>query len=124
GVVLITTKRGEKNQPVRISYTNNLSFSVPIYVPDMENSLVYATAFNQARANAGLSPHFPDEQVERIKGYLAGTYPTEYDPNNPPYSQWRGRWDGNANYNWTKEYYKDYVFQQKHNINVSGGDDK
>lgn len=124
GVVLITTKRGEKNQPVRIEYSNNLSFAVPIYVPDMESSLVYATAFNQARANAGLSPIFPDEQVERIKGYINGTYLTEYNPDSPPNSQWRGRWDGNANYNWTREYYKKYAFQQKHNINISGGDNK
>lgn len=124
GVVLITTKKGTKNQPVRITYSNNLSNAMPIYVPDMESSLVYATAFNQARANAGLTPTFPDEQVERIKGYIDGTYTTEYDPNKPPASQWRGRWDGNANYNWTREYYKKSVLHQKHNLNLSGGDEK
>jgi TonB-linked SusC/RagA family outer membrane protein len=124
GVVLITTKKGSANQPVRITYSNNLSFAVPIYVPDMESSLVYATACNQAKANAGLTPAFPDEQVERIRGYLDGTYPYEYNPDRPPYSQWRGRWDGNANYNWTREYYKESVFQQKHNINISGGSEK
>ena len=122
GVVLITTKKGSKDQPARISYNNNISFSVPIYVPDMENSLIYATAFNQAQANAGLTPTFPDEQIERIKGYMDGTYPYEYNPDKPPYSQWRGRWDGNANYNWTREYYKRYVLQQKHNVSLNGGD--
>lgn len=124
GVVLITTKMGGKNQPVRIGYSNNMSFSVPIYVPDMESSLIYATAFNQARTNAGLTPIFSDEQVERIKGYINGTYKSEYNPDKPPYSQWRGRWDGNANYNWTREYYKQYALHQKHNINISGGDNK
>lgn len=124
GVVLITTKKGGKDQPTRIGYSNNTSFSVPIYVPDMESSLVYATAFNQAQANAGLTPTFSSGQIERIKGYLDGTYPYEYDPDNPPYSQWRGRWDGNANYNWTREYYKKYTLQQKHNVSLNGGDRK
>lgn len=124
GVILITTKKGAKNQPVRIEYSNNLSFAIPIYVPDMESSLTYATAFNQASANAGVTPVFPAEQVERIKGYINGTYKTEYNPNNPPASLWRGRWDGNANYNWTKEYYKKYVLHQKHNVSLSGGDNK
>lgn len=124
GVVLITTKKGAKDQPVRVEYSNNMSMTVPIYVPDMESSLTYATAFNQAATNAGINPTFPESQIERIKGYLDGTYPTEYDPDNPPTSQWRGRWDGNANYNWTREYYKQSFLQQKHNVTLSGGDSK
>lgn len=124
GVVLITTKRGAKNQPVSVEYSNNTSFSAPIYIPSMESSLIYATAFNQAAANAGVTPTFPAEQVERIKGYINGTYKDEYNRANPPVSQWRGRWDGNANYNWTKEYYKKYSLHQKHNVNLSGGGEK
>lgn len=124
GVVLITTKKGQKDQPVQIQYSNNLSFAVPIYVPSMLDSYSYAIAFNQARANAGLGPTFPDEQVERIKGYIDGTYSYPYDPENPPNSHWRGRWVGNANNNWTQMYYKDYAFNQKHNINMSGSTEK
>jgi len=124
GVILITTKKGAKNQSMNIQYSNNTSITVPIYVPSMENSLVYATAFNQAATNAKVTPTFPAEQVDRIKGYLDGTYTTEYNPDKPPYSQWRGRWDGNANYDWTKLYYKDYSIYQKHNVSLSGGDKK
>lgn len=124
GVVLITTKRGTKYQTTRVEYSNNTSFSAPIYVPSMESSLVYATAFNQAAANAGITPVFPAEQVERIKGYINGTYKDEYNRARPPVSQWRGRWDGNANYNWTKEYYKKYALHQKHNVSLNGGGEK
>ncbi|MDP3433414.1 MAG: SusC/RagA family TonB-linked outer membrane protein, partial [Bacteroidota bacterium] len=124
GVVLITTKKGGKNQPTQIQYSNNLSFAVPAYVPSMLDSYTYAIAFNQSRANAGLGPTFPAEQVERIKGYIDGTYPYPYNPQSPPNSHWRGRWDGNANNNWTKMYYKDYSFNQKHNINLSGSNEK
>lgn len=124
GLVLITTKRGSKNEPAKIGYSNNTSFSAPMYVPSMESSLIYATAFNQAATNAGITPTFPAEQVERIRGYIDGTYKTEYNPDKPPVSQFRGRWDGNANYNWTQEYYKKYSIQQKHNVNLTGGSDK
>lgn len=123
GVVLITTKRGQKDRPVQIQYSNNLAFAIPIYVPSMYDSYTYAIAFNQARANAGLGPTFSDEQVKRIKGYIDGTYPYEYDPENPPFNMARGRWDGNANNNWTKMYFKDFSFQQKHNISLNGNSD-
>ena len=124
GVVLVTTKKGRLNKPIQIQYSNNLSIAKPIYVPDMEDAYTYAIAFNQARANAGLTPTFPDEQVQRIQGYMAGTFADEYDVNNPPNSLWRGRWMGNANYNWTKEYYKPSSFYQKHNVSLNGGDNK
>ncbi len=124
GVVLVTTKKGRLNKPIQIQYSNNLSIAKPIYVPDMEDAYTYAIAFNQARANAGLTPTFPDEQVQRIQEYMAGTYTDEYDVNNPPNSLWRGRWMGNANYNWTKEYYKPSSFYQKHNVSLNGGDNK
>ncbi len=90
----------------------------------MLDAYTYAITFNEARANAGLTPTFPDEQVARIQGYMAGTYPNEYDVDNPPNSLWRGRWMGNANYNWTKEYYKPSSFYQKHNVSLNGGDSK
>ncbi len=123
GVILIQTKRGS-DRPMRLSYSNITSANVPYYVPDMLDSYTYATMFNQANANAGLGPVFGPEQMERIKGYMEGTYPYPYNPEQPPFSQWRGRWDGNANINWPQLYFKDYSIQQKHNINLEGGDEK
>lgn len=124
GVVLITTKRGNKNQAMRISYNNNLSFASPLNIPHFVDALTWVTAYNQVQANAGLAPVYPAEQVERVKGYMAGTYKTEYNPDKPPTSIWRGRWDGNANYDWPAEYYKKNSFSQKHTMNVEGGGDK
>jgi TonB-linked SusC/RagA family outer membrane protein len=123
GVILIQTKRGG-DRPMRVSYSNIISANVPYYVPDMLDSYTYATVFNQARANAGLGNTFGPEQMERILGYQDGSYPHPYNPEQPPNSIWRGRWDGNANVNWTQEYFKDYSLQQKHNLNIEGGDEK
>jgi hypothetical protein len=55
---------------------------------------------------------------------MAGTYKNEYDVNNPPRVIWNGRWQGNANYNWPKLFFKQNSFSQKHNINLEGGDEK
>jgi TonB-linked SusC/RagA family outer membrane protein len=123
GVVLITTKTGKKG-PVRVQYNNNLTFGTKLGIPHMENSLIFATVFNHASANAGSPPIFPDEQIERIKGFMDGTFPYEYDPNDPPNAIWAGRRSGNANYDWPHELLKPLKIDQRHNINISGGDDK
>lgn len=121
GVVLITTKKGSKGEKVNIQYNNNLAFASPAKRISQENSLIWATAYNQASANAILPPTYPNEQMDRIRGYLDGTYKTEYDPNNPISTVFLGRRNGNANYDWARLMYRDYSFNQKHNVNVSGG---
>lgn len=124
GVVLITTKRGRKDGVVNIQYSDNLSFSSPIRLPSHIDSYTWATVYNQAQANAGLAPLYSDEQVERIQGYIDGTFPYEYDPENPIDNVFAGRRNGNANNNWARLLFRDYAFNQKHNINVSGGTEK
>ena len=124
GVILLTTKKGSKNQPIRIQYNNNLSFDSPLSIPHFVDSYTWVDTYNHIQSNSGLAPVYPAEQVERVKGYIAGTYKTEYNPDKPPVSIWRGRWDGNANYDWPSEYYKKSAFTQKHNVNVEGGGEK
>ena len=121
GVILIQTKSGVE-QPTRVTYNNITSANVPYYVPSMLDSYTYGTVFNQARANAGLGPIFGPAQMERIRGYIDGTYEHPYDPEQPPFNHWRGRWDGNANVNWPQEFFKDFSLQQKHTLSVEGGD--
>ena len=124
GVILITTKKGKKGEGATIQYNNNMIFGKSIGIPHMENSLIFATVYNQASINAGSPPQYPDEQMERIKGFIAGTYKTEYDPAKPTASVFDGRRIGNANYDWPHLLFKDNKFDQRHNISVSGGSDK
>ncbi|MEJ5963781.1 SusC/RagA family TonB-linked outer membrane protein [Pedobacter immunditicola] len=123
GVILITTKKGSKSGKINIQYNNNMSLASPVRVASQVNSLTWATAYNQASANAGAAPTYSDEQMERIKGYLAGTFKDEYDPKNPINTVFLGRRNGNANYDWARLMYKDNALHQKHNINVSGGNE-
>lgn len=124
GVVLITTKKGSTTSEVSIQYTNNLSFSSPIRLPSYADSFTWATAYNQAAANAGMNAVYSDEQMDRIQGYMAGTFQYEYDPENPIDNIWAGRRNGNANYDWPNVLMGNTAFNQKHNINVSGGNER
>lgn len=123
GVVLITTKKGKLGEKIHIEYNNNLSFASPIKVPSFVDALTWATAYNQANANAGTTATYSNEQMLRIKGYMDGTFPYEYDPENPINNIWAGRRNGNANNNWPQIMIKDRSFSQKHNVNVSGGNE-
>jgi TonB-linked SusC/RagA family outer membrane protein len=127
GVILITTKKGEMNEKIKVEYSNNISFSSPIGLPHMSNALVYATAYDQASVNAGLSPNFTPENYERIRQYMAGEI-TEETWLKPDGSDWMGNgiWSiaGNGNNDWLYIYYKDKVMRQKHDVNISGGGKK
>lgn len=124
GVILITTKKGGQNEKVSIQYSNNFSMNSPIRVPSFVDSYTWATAYNQANANAGLNPVYSDEQMNRIRGYIDGTFPYEYDPENPIDNIWAGRRNGNANWDWPRVLLRDYSLNQKHNLSVSGGNEK
>ncbi len=123
GVILITTKKGNNTGGVTIQYTDNLSLSSPVRLPSFVDSYTWATAYNQAAANAGATAVYSDEQMERIQGYLDGSFPYEYDPDNPIDNLWAGRRNGNANNDWPQLLMRDNSFSQKHNINVSGGNE-
>ncbi|MDO8929742.1 MAG: SusC/RagA family TonB-linked outer membrane protein, partial [Bacteroidota bacterium] len=127
GVILVTTKKGKNNEMVKISYSNNISLSSPLGLPHMSNALKYATAFDQASVNAGLSPNFTPENYERIRQYMAGNIKEETRLK-PDGSDWEGNgiWSlaGNGNNDWMYIYYKDNVLRQKHDVSISGGDAK
>ncbi|NQD71431.1 TonB-dependent receptor [Sphingobacterium shayense] len=124
GVILITTKKGSRQEGVTVDYSTNLSLSSPLRLPSFIDSYTWATAYNQANANAGLTPVYSDEQMERIKGYIDGTFPYEYDPENPIDNIWAGRRNGNANNDWPHLLMADNTFSQKHNLNVTGGGER
>lgn len=123
GVVLITTKRGKSNKGIRINVSSNFGLSSPINLPKFTDSKSFVTAFNIADDNAGIAHKFPQSQIDRIDAYMAGSYLPEYDTVSPPNSLWRGRHEGNANYEWMGEYYKKNSLRQKHTVSLEGGGD-
>ncbi|WP_198170106.1 TonB-dependent receptor [Mucilaginibacter arboris] len=126
GVLLITTKQGKKNQPLRLSYSNNFSYAQPLNEPTMVNSLEFANTMDEAYTNAGLAPLFTADALKRIKAYIQ-------DPQNTPTnvavpgSDAYARYDPvfpNSNNDWFKIYLKKWSASQQHNLSVDGGSDK
>jgi TonB-linked SusC/RagA family outer membrane protein len=126
GVLLITTRQGRKGQPFTLSYNNNFSYSQPMNVPKMANSLIWANTVNEAYTNAGQQGFIPDDVIARITAYIN-------DPKNTPTTiaapnglSW-GTYDnifGNADNDWYKIYLKKWSPGQQHNLSISGGSDK
>jgi TonB-linked SusC/RagA family outer membrane protein len=121
GVILVTTKKGTSDG-MSISYSADIGWNSPTVLPDMANSLEWAQTFNQAFANSGQNAFFSDEQIQRMKDYMAdpeNTPATIPDPKRP--NEW-GRYPvANANVDWFDVYYKPQAMNQTHNLSVGGG---
>lgn len=123
GVVLITTKSGKEGK-ITLNYNNNFRFSSPLLQPHMLDSESFAYYFNEASVNAGQQAYFHKELLEKIKKYKKGEidYATEWDEGRNDWQKYdRGGWD---NVNWYKEFYRDWVPSQEHNISARGGTEK
>jgi TonB-linked SusC/RagA family outer membrane protein len=67
GVILITTKRGEKGT-MRLSYSGNVGIETPTRLPDMVNSWQFAEMWSLGMANQGTpSDLYPADRIARMK---------------------------------------------------------
>jgi TonB-linked SusC/RagA family outer membrane protein len=124
GVILVTTKSGKVGK-TQINYNNNFRLNSPINMPDMMNSMDFATYFNDAGTNAGQSVTFSDERLERIQSYMDGTLDASTTIDERNGYKWNpGYRDGNDNVDWYDALYRDQVLAQEHNISISGGSEK
>jgi TonB-linked SusC/RagA family outer membrane protein len=102
GVVIITTKQGKKNQPMKISYSGYYGLDqVQKGVYDVMDANQYGKYVTMAFNNSGMN------------------VPAGYDPTSTKYLY---NADGSAkvNTNWFDEAFKTGV-RQNHNVNMSGG---
>lgn len=117
GVILITTKQGKKDTPVRVTYNTNLSFSTPSELPEKVNPLRTV----QTYIDQQISRYYGGQDTEKWLGYIQeynqGKYPEGF------------LYDDGVRYNLAPtDYYKDMMstagFQQQHSLAVSGGSAK
>ena len=127
GVVLITTKKGKKNTPLQINYSYDYAFTRPTRLPNLVSSLDYVTMYKEAdetgRATGGGtgSRTFTDEDIKRIKAYMANPTPENSVYIDPTDSR-KYRYTGNTD--WIKELYPSWEPQQQHNLSLNGGGEK
>lgn len=98
GVVLVTTRSGHEGKP-SVSLKMESGYLTPTKVPKMLNSVQFAEMYNEA---AGYEYY----SAEAIQKYADGSDPDLY-----------------PNVNWMDELYKDGSWNERINLNVSGGTD-
>ena len=100
GVIIITTKNGKKDQPLKVNYSGYFGVDqIPSDVYDVMNADQYSNYIGQACANSGTT--------------LPGGY--SLDPTTGKY-----KFMDNTNTDWFKEVFKTGT-RQNHNVNLSGG---
>lgn len=141
GVILITTRKGEKNQRLKVNYSGNVNMHYPHKLPETVDSYLFAKVINEMGDNRG-GRNYDERQIDRILAYqredwdfieqsinddersigwpedatIFGAFPEKGD-----------RWNNNvlsyANNNWFDINYGNSV-NQKHNLSLQGGSDK
>jgi TonB-linked SusC/RagA family outer membrane protein len=95
GVILITTKKGNKGKPV-FNFTYNYGLSSPTQIPKMLDAATYAEVYNEAVPGT-----YSDAAIQKFRD---GSDPILY-----------------PNTNWAKEELKDYSVQKRVSMQVTGG---
>lgn len=99
GVIIITTKRGAKNQPMRINYSGYVGMDqIPGGVYDVMNTEQYTKYVVQAYTNNNLQDNIPTGYVEGHEDYFLGKVDTD----------------------WFNEVFKTGL-RMNHNVSMSGG---
>lgn len=122
GVILVTTKNGQKG--TKVAYSGNLRFQQPVSVPKMVDSYTFANMVNEAYSNSGnASTPFSPSYMDRLLQYQQGLidYATEAQTSDP--SKWKTNFESWGNTDWYDVYLKNHTFSQEHNMSISGGGD-
>jgi TonB-linked SusC/RagA family outer membrane protein len=101
GVILVTTKRGDRGQP-RIDIRSNVSFEQPTQLVNPVNAAQYAEMIREGEINGGINPSIT---LEEIEAYKRG------DP-------------GFESYNWYNAVFRPWAPTRAYNGSVSGGSDE
>jgi len=63
GVILVTTKKGKRNSPGKITFDQYYGVQSVARKVDLLNAREYAVILNEAAVNSGKSPYFTNEQI-------------------------------------------------------------
>ena len=119
GVIIVNMKRGRAGKPL-ITYNNNFGFSHPTNLPKPVNALDFVNFVNEVCDNSNSARMVTEEQILRIKDYMANGGPNVALPN-PAADGWlSSRTQGHMNNDWYDIYFKKSGFSQQHSVGVSG----
>lgn len=123
GVILITTKQANKEQPVRVNYNNNFAFTSPQSLVQKASPLQTVQLYkdmNYPSGNYTTGGQNIDSWLSYLRDYESNPdkYPLGY------YIDDNGNRFDLKNTNHLKRIMDDYGFQQTHNVSVDGGTSK
>ncbi len=127
GVILITTKGGSSDGKVTFSYSGNYARSTPTDWPDLTGTMNFALAMNEGRTNAGAPVWLNDERLANLASNIAVPHSAPEWYENSSGTNWDdGAWGikSSGDYDWGDILFDDSSPRQKHNLSVSGGNEK
>lgn len=104
GVIIVTTKRGKKNEAPKITFNYDLGLQQPTRLVEMADAVLFTHAYNDELAITGTAPKYNAAQLAH---YEAGDDPILY-----------------PNTNWFNEIIKPVSAQHKYGVSISGGGDR
>ena len=104
GVVLITTKRGSKEERMSVTVSALTGFQLPTYLPKIVDGVTYMEMKNESVMNMGQAPTFSDAEIETYRRNV-GTEPY-------------------FNTDWHDAVLKDRAAQYQYDVTVRGGTEK
>ncbi|WP_349318268.1 TonB-dependent receptor [Chitinophaga sp. MM2321] len=118
GVILITTKKGKKNQPIKFNYSTNLTSSTPISLPQKATPIELVSALK----DFGTTSYWTGQNVDTWLGLLK-----EYNQDHSKYPNGSTTVNGLMYPLAETDLYGDLFtrgFEQLHNFSFGGGSEK
>jgi len=126
GVILITTRSG-KEGGINITYSTNFAQTTMINYPENADALSFAHTMNHSAINSGKGPYYNDQKLQWIAqnmkepGSATEVLPS---PNGLSWDLGVEGLNASAATDWRSIIWKDHGSRMKHNLNVSGGNER
>ena len=119
GVILITTKSGEKDKKASVQYSGTYQMSSPSMLPKSASSVDFATIHNNSFRNDLSEGPYTAAVIQKMRDYIDGKIDTYNDV--CPNGWWGEHFDAYANTDYFDFAFKDLAHSTTHDVNVSGG---
>ncbi|TWF40368.1 TonB-linked SusC/RagA family outer membrane protein [Chitinophaga polysaccharea] len=125
GVLMVTLKKGRRNQKPVLTYSGNYSIVKPVNYPNPTDAYTFALVRNESYLNSLQSAYFNADQLAIIKGNVENPGKYTQDQLVPLLADGSWGWgqNGMTNTNWFKVWLKNSQ-RQSHELSLRGGTEK
>lgn len=122
GVVLITTKSGEKDKKTAIQYSGTFQISQPSMLPKSASSVDFAKIHNNSFRNSLSEGPYAESVIQKMQDYIDGKLDTYNEIT--PKGWWGEHFDSYANTDYYDYAFRDISHSTTHDVSISGGSSK